>query len=699
MVPAAPSHIISPARLASSTPAKYFLTCLKAAACALRVRSRCTFTRQPIALIRALTPPTRVPSRKAFVTTHQKFSLGADPFRMTLLIFAVIAFMYFTGEVLKPLALSVLLSFALAPAARLFERWGLPRAAAVIITVLFSLAALGGIGYVVGRQLTSLANRLPTYQRNIEVKLSRVFNPGEQSAVGRLKELADEVTAKMATPPSAQPGEAVPVHKVEVVSRPSFQERLGSVMGPYLEFLGVASFVLILVLFILIDRERLSDRIVAIFGHRRVSLTTRTMEEIGRRISRYLATFALVNSGFGLVIGVGLGLIGVPYAVLWGCLAAMLRFIPYVGPAVAFLLPLVFSFAVFSDWEKPLEVVALFGAVEAALISFLEPVIYGKTTGISALGLLIAAMFWTWLWGTLGLLLSTPLTVCLAVLGKYVPGMWFFATLLGEEAELEPDVRFYQRLVALDRDGALEAVETELKKRPRVEVFDKVLVPALSRAERDVAGDELSESKQEFVWGVVGELLDRLEGMPDFNLASLALSDAQGNGSNEQVSTPAEVRILGLVADSTADAIVLRMLGQILAPSGCILETVADTDSSLEVLERVAEHSPALVVVSHLPPEGLSLCRYLVRRLRGRFSDLPIVAGRWGEHDGDSSVAERLEEIGASQVVSTLVDARCQILKAVLRERKRGPAGSALSKDGVSRASHLSSLVRAGNDR
>ena len=182
--------------------------------------------------------------------------------------------------------------------------------------------------------------------------------------------------------------------------------------------LGIVSFVLVLVLFMLMGRENLSDRIVKLFGHRQVSVTTKTMQEIGQRISRYLAMFALVNSSFGLVIGLGLALIGVPFSVLWGCLAAMLRFIPYVGPAVAFALPLVFSFAHFPGWAQPLEVVALFGAVEIVLNSFLEPVIYGKTTGVTALGLLVAAMFWTWLWGTPGLLLSTPLTVCLAVLAN-----------------------------------------------------------------------------------------------------------------------------------------------------------------------------------------------------------------------------------------------------------------------------------------
>ena len=164
----------------------------------------------------------------------------------------------------------------------------------------------------------------------------------------------------------------------------------------------------------------------------------------------------------------------------------------------------------------------MFAIVEAVLTSYLEPVIYGKTTGISALGLLVAAMFWTWLWGTMGLLLSTPLTVCLAVLGKYVPSMWFFAELLGEDAELEPDVRFYQRLVALDREGAIALIETELKKCPRVDVFDRILVPALSRAERDAAGERDDLSQQEFAWQVVGEILDSLEGQPDMSLDSLA---------------------------------------------------------------------------------------------------------------------------------------------------------------------------------
>jgi hypothetical protein len=441
--------------------------------------------------------------------------------------------------------------------------------------------------------------------------------------------------------------------------------------GPYLEYLGVSGFVLILVSFMIMNREDLSDRIVALFGPRHVSLASRTMEEIGQRISRYLATFALVNSGFGLVIGVGLWLIGVPYAVLWGCLAAMFRFIPYVGPAVAFALPLVFSVAHFPGWKEPLEIVGLFGTVEILLNSFIEPVIYGRTTGVSALSLLVAAMFWTWLWGTLGLLLSTPLTVCLAVLGKYVPGLRFFATLLGEDPELEPDVRFYQRLVALDREAALEVVETALAERPRVEVFDHMLIPALSRIERDSSRGDVDETERDFVWQVIGEILDRLDheaptGGPDAP-ASAPKVEADCAGSAAET---ARSRVVGLPVDDPADALVLRMLGQLLSPMGLSLEVLEPGESSLRLAEQVLELSPSLIVISHVPPGGSTLARYLVRRLHAQCEGLPILVGRWGASRGGAGATHRWMAAGASRVVSTLGEARDRIVGRTAPELK-----------------------------
>ena len=442
----------------------------------------------------------------------QRKSPMDHPVVVTFLILAVIGAMSLAAEVLKPLALAVLLSFALAPLAGFLERCRLPRAVAVFLTVALALGSLGGIGYVVMRQLSTLAYRLPDYQKEIQKKVN-FLKPSEDTAFRRAQNVASDLSKSLDTPVVAG-HEAM---DVRVVEEPTFRQRLQGAVGPYLESVGVGVFVLILVLFMLMKREALGDRIVQLFGQRQINLTTRTMGEIGQRISRYLAMIALVNSGYGLIVGLGLWAIGVPYAVLWGCLAAMMRFIPYVGAALAFLLPLVFSIADYPGWRQPLEVVAFFGAVEVAL-SYLEPVIYGKTTGVSALGLLVAAAFWTWLWGLLGTLLSTPMTLCLAVLGKYVPSLGFFATLLGEEAELDQNIKFYQRLVSLDQDGATAVVEAALKERPRAEVFDQILVPALSRAGRDALRGELEESDMAFIRRVIGEILDDLEGTEDLGL-------------------------------------------------------------------------------------------------------------------------------------------------------------------------------------
>ena len=577
------------------------------------------------------------------------------PAVVTFLTLAVIGAMSLAAEVLKPLAMAVLLSFALTPVVGFFERRRVPRAAAVILTVALSLGFLSGIGYVVVRQLSTLAYRLPNYQERIQRKVD-FLKPSDDTAFVRAEKVAGDVAKSLDKP-------VVPGHEamdVRVIEQPTFRQRLQSAVGPYLEFIGVSIFVLILVLFILLNREDLGDRIVQLFGQRQINLTTRTMSEIGQRISRYLVMITLVNAGYGLIVGIGLWAMGVPYAVLWGCLAAMFRFIPYVGAAVAFLLPLAFSVAHFPGWRQPLEVVAFFGAVEVAL-SYLEPVIYGKTTGVSALGLLVAAMFWTWLWGLPGTLLSTPMTLCLAVLGKYVPSLSFFATLLGEEAELDQNIRFYQRLVSLDQDGATAVVEAALKERPRAEVFDQILVPALSRAGRDAARGELEESDTAFIRRVIGEILDDLEGTEEVSLKTPVRS---GGGEPEPangkpVSPPFEVA--GVAASGTSDALTLRMLGQILAPSWCTLLNIDGAVSPMQLAERVAEVSPAMVILSHLPPEALAQARYQVRRLRSRFPGLSIVVGRWGE-TGSDAASEGLSGSGATHVAFTLADARDQIL-------------------------------------
>ncbi|MGE3820542.1 MAG: AI-2E family transporter [Isosphaeraceae bacterium] len=595
-------------------------------------------------------------------TIRRRSSPRSTPAELTLLIFGIVAFLYFTGEILKPLALSFLISFALIPFTRLFERLGLPRLGAVLITVVIVLGFIVGISFVVGEQIAALAERVPEYQQNIHDKLEGVIQPGRDSTPHRLTVLVEQIGAELKKlgPPETIEGD--PVQKVEVVQDSSFLDRVRSAVGPTLGFLGVSSFVFILVLFILVGREDLRDRIVGLFGQRQVGLTTRTMEEIGLRISRYLSMFAFMNLSFGVVVALGLSLIGLPYTVLWGSVAGLLRFIPYIGPTVGALLPLMFSFAHFEGWLQPLEVVLLFSVLEIVLNSYLEPVIYGKSTGVSALGLLIAALFWTWLWGGVGLFLSTPLTVCLAVLGKTIPRLRFLSTLLDEEADLDPGAQLYQRLIALDRGGSEEVVKSMLKCRRQVEVFDEVLIPTLIRAEYDASRGRLDETEQAFIWDVVGSLLEEIKASEQFHLDSTSQTNREDAATDEEDSGSSRTVVVGLGTEDRSDALALEMLKHLLATSGIELQVLENQRSPLKLVERLAEISPNVVVLSHLPPRGLKAGRYLVRRLRARFPDLEILVGRWGETSLAPRDASRLISQGASDVAFSLAEIHQHII-------------------------------------
>ena len=592
------------------------------------------------------------------MAAHRKTSPFNHPIVITFLIFAIIAFMYEASEVLKPLALAILLSFALVPISKLLERAKIPRVASVVLTVLIVMGALGAIGYEVGQQLNSLADKLPQYEDNINRKI-RGMKPGEANAITKVQEVVGDVSKTL------QPKKDADVQEVRVVTEPDFGAQVSKVAGPYIEGLGSAFIILILLLYLMINRENMSDRLIRVFGHGKISLTTRTIEEVGRRISRYLVMFAAVNSSFGLVIGLGLWAIGVPYALLWGFLAGSLRFIPYAGAATAFALPLLFSIATEDSWTKPIEIAALYGVLEVAANTFLEPMIYGKTTGVSALALLVSAMFWTWLWGGIGLLLSTPLTVCLAVLGKYVPSLGFFATFLREEVDLDPGVRFYQRLLAMDQDGASAVIDSVLKKHPRAEVFDKVLVPTLSMAERDFARGDVDEREQAFILRVTADVLEDLEGEPEIDLASLALAnEATAAGvirerdGTPEVQAVAPPKVLALPANDATDVLVLKMLAHLLEPAKIPITIVEEVEAPLKVVERIEAEAPDLVLISHLPPDGLTAARYLVRRIKARHPHTTIVVGRWDEARDAESAAEHLATAGASAMLGSLAEAR-----------------------------------------
>jgi predicted PurR-regulated permease PerM len=604
------------------------------------------------------------------VAAQRKTSPMDHPVVITLLIFAVIGFMYLAAEVLKPLALAILLSFALVPISRQLERIKLPRVFAVVLTVLLVMGGLGAIGYKVGQQLDSLADHLPEYERRIGDKISGM-QPAQATAITKVKDVVGDVSK------SLTPNREADVQPVRMVSEPDFGEQMSKLLGPYIEGLGTAFIILILLLYLMINRENMSDRLIRAFGHGKISLTTRTIEEVGQRISKYLVMFATVNATFGLVVGLGLWAIGVEYALLWGFLAGFLRFIPYAGTATAFALPFLFTVATGETWTKPLEVVALYGVLELAMNSFLEPMIYGKTTGVSALALLVSAMFWTWLWGGIGLILSTPLTVCLAVLGKYVPSLGFFATFLREEVDLEPGVRFYQRLLAMDQDGASSVIDGVLQEHPRAEVFDKVLIPTLSMAERDFARGDIDEREQAFILRVATDVLEDLEGEPEVDLASLASAneaaateaDHVRHGTTGAVAV-APPKILALPANDATDVFVLKLLGHLLESARIPMSIAEQVESPLKVVERIEAEAPDLVLISHLPPDGLCAARYLVRRIKARHPHLTIVVGRWDEARDADSAAEHLKTAGASAVLGSLAEARDYLVGLTKTETK-----------------------------
>lgn len=583
--------------------------------------------------------------------------------RTVLIATVAIAGMYFASEFLQPVAMSVLLTFVLLPLVRILERFRLPRSVAILLSLTFVLVVIGGVGYVVGRQFLLLADHLPEYEQNIADRTERFrFPRASSSPITKAKTVIEDVQKKMG--PSEEGKDEV----VHVVQEQTAYERMESILRPFHNVLGYVGIVLILSFFMLLQHEELANRVVQLVGKRRVSLTTRSMSQITQRLSRYLTTLAMFNTAVGTTIALGLWAIGLPYNMLWGTLMGLLRFVPYIGPVIGFSFPALFSLGYFADWWHPLLVVGLFVAVEG-LANALEPIIYGKSTGVSAVGLLLAAMFWTWLWGPLGLLLSTPITVCLLVVGKYIPGLEFIGILLGEENEFDDNLRLYQRLLRRDFDGAITFLDGLLESKPPEYVFDEVVIPALSRASQDRAQGSMEERDMNAIVGVLRQWLDELsvDGLPERRSEGTEeCRDQAGLPSgvvSPAASSSAERRkVVGVATGGAVDALVLRMLNLLLKTSGEQISIVEGEDSPLQVTEQVAEQEPDLVFLSYVPPVGMTHARYLVKRLRAQLKEVPLLIGYW-DLNADPQAIDPMRKVGVYRVALNLPTARDLILE------------------------------------
>src|SRR5262245_38659888 len=382
----------------------------------------------------------------------------------------VVAALRLAQDVLMPLAVAMLVSFLLAPLAKRLEHWLRRRALAVLVVVVLVTALLGGVGFVVGQQVATLAAALPEYRTNLIAKARalRVTLGEVGEAAEDLEKLERDLSQQAATDDPAER----PAPKVEVVpARPGLVATIRALVAPILAPVGTLGLVAVFTIFILLQREDLRDRLIRLSGGGDLSLTTQALDDAGRRVSRYLLTTTLLNAIHGTVIGFGLAWIGLPNAFLFGLFSMLLRFIPYLGPWIAASLPLALSIAVFDGWTGALATAGLLAGVELLSNNVLEPWLYGHRTGLSPFGVIVSAVFWAWLWGPIGLLLAVPLTVCLVVLGRYVSRLEFLPILLADAPALSPEVRLYQRLLSGDEDQASALLEDAAKEMPLCEAL------------------------------------------------------------------------------------------------------------------------------------------------------------------------------------------------------------------------------------
>ena len=441
-------------------------------------------------------------------------------------------------------------------------------------------------------------------------------------------------------------------YSVRVLSSPASPlQVLSGTFGTLLEGLGSAGIVIILVVFFLVRREDLRDRFIRLVGTGQVTVTTQMLADAGTRVSRYLLMLFIINTTFGIAVGIGVYLIGVPNAILWGILAATLRFVPYIGPWIAAAMPIGLSLAISTGWVAPILTVALFVVLELFSNNVMEPWLYGKKTGMSAVAVLVAAVFWTWLWGIAGLLLATPLTVCLLVIGKHVPQLSFLEILLGNEPVFEPERRVYQRLLAADQEEATELVDSDLNHKPLVEVYDTLLIPALALAETDWHRGELDDVRHKFILQSLKEMIqERGEGQQE-----VASKEDIEDGSESRPS------ILCLPARAEADEIAGVMLAQLFATGESLVQSVAVTAATSELVDLVEKRKPDVVCISATPPAAVMHARHLCKLVRGRLPEVPVVIGLWNAQGDLSKAKTRIGADAKTYVVATLAEAREQV--------------------------------------
>jgi predicted PurR-regulated permease PerM len=574
------------------------------------------------------------------------------------LLGGIVLLLLFAKVLLIPLAFALTLSFLLVPAVALLEKRGVRRTLAVALTSALTCICLVSGTYILSRQVLNVAKTLPGYRANIQKKIEALHSSSEGSLQAAAATLED-MSGDLALSPAPAQGDAV---QVRLVSQRSDQLRATvKLIGSILEPIGQIGIVIIFTIYMLMNREDLRHRLLLIAGMGNLNVMTRALGDATARISKYLVMQFQVNACYGLAFGVGLFFLHVPEATLWGVIAGTLRIVPFVGPLMGMIMPLVLSIAISSNWWQPLLVAILFLLLEMTVSNVVEPWLFSSRTGISSLALLSSAIFWSMLWGWPGLVLSTPLTVCVVVVGRYVPQFSFLHSMLGTGAELPPAAHLYERLLALDQTEAWSIAERFLDGKPLVTLYDSVILPVLGLAEEDRHKGALSDIQSRFVLLSMGELVARLTEYSPKAPADEEKSTRSMLIEARRARLQKEFAVVCLSTGNKADELAAMMLAQLLERGGHQTLTLADDAVSSEILQGLSAEKDTVIVISALPPFAFAQSLALSHRVRAHLPDNRIAVALWNSPEDSEEMLARFGSVRPDTVVGTLRQALAQV--------------------------------------
>ncbi len=583
-----------------------------------------------------------------------------------LLVLAVIVLiLYFARDLLIPLTFALTLSFLLAPAVARLERRRVPRILAVALIGIVAFLSIFSVGYVVSSQLLNVARTLPAYRLNIQRKMATVHSPAEQSlekAFTAVEDISGDIATTTTAPTTTLQQTPTQIQPVRVIDPDRSQlQTTAELLMRFLRPIGTVGVVIVFTIYLLMKREDLRHRILLLAGMGRINLMTQALQEAAPRISQYLLFQLAVNAAYGILFGGGLYLIGVPDATLWGALAGILRIVPYVGTATSLALPLIVSLAISTTWLPPILILGLFLALELTATNFVEPWLYSTRTGISSLALLAMAIFWALLWGWPGLILSTPLTVCIVVIGRHVPQLSFLHTLLGTDAELSAEALFYERLLAMDQHEARAVANRFLEGKPLVELYDSVLIPALALVEQDRHQGNLDDKRSDFFFLTIGEIVAELT---DYHQKQPAdISPATPKRVPRQIEN--DFAVVCISVSDQADELTTLMLGQLMERASHPTLLLSAASVAGEILDSLAAEPTTVVFISALPPFAFSQARAICQRVRSHLPNNRIVVGLWNSpNDPDQTPEQLIERFGSGKpniIVTSLAQALQQL--------------------------------------